>query len=29
MPTLTIAEPNARQVEFFLADKKVIAYGGA
>lgn len=29
MPTLTISEPNARQVEFFLADKKVIAYGGA
>lgn len=29
MPTLTISDPNKRQVQFFLADKKVIAYGGA
>jgi hypothetical protein len=29
MPTLTISDPSSRQIEFFLADRKVVAYGGA
>ncbi len=29
MPSLVINNPNDRQAEFFLADKKIIAFGGA
>lgn len=29
MPTLAIGKPNEKQVQFLMADKKYVAFGGA
>ena len=29
MPTLVVGQPNKKQEQFLLADKKYIAFGGA